>query len=324
MQPTFEHARKLGCLVAYRDPDPSGKLAPRVRLGLYLGVPTDVTFGTIIVWTLDTRRVVQTRDYRAFEHLTPYPDEPFDHLDPAHAQLELGHLPPASASNSDSGVTTVVISTPAPEAGVPAASGTTPLTNSAPPTTQHRAPAPGAGVHDAQRAGVHNSGVHNNDVPVVAPQASSSPSAGVHDNSPGLPSPPSSAARVPPPAPPKPKAGSHAAKLARRAERVAARAKEDSPPHQAAPDSPSTPTPDVDDESDPDGEAPAPLLDNRAAPDGLSNRAIMTLAHETQWFAGGRNEPDTQSSNHTTSCISSPRLGRPGPRDGAERVLLSR
>ena len=289
VQPTFEHARKLGCLVAYRDPDPSGKLAPRARLGLYLGVPTDVTFGTIIVWTLDTRRVVQTRDYRAFEHLTPSPDEPFDHLDPAHAQLDLGHRP-ASASDADSGVTTVVISTPAPEAGVPAASGTTQLTNSAPPTTQHRAPAPGAGVHDAHRAGVHNSGVHNNNVPEAVPeavpQASSSPFAGVHDNSPGLPSPPSSAARVPTPAPPNPKAGSHAAKLARRAERVAARAKEDSPPHQAAPDSPSSPTPDVDDENALDGEAPAPLLDNCAAPDGLSHRAIMTLAHETRQALG--------------------------------------
>ena len=42
-----------------------------------------MSFGTIIVWALDTRRVAQTRDYRAFEQTTPAPDDGFDHLDPA-------------------------------------------------------------------------------------------------------------------------------------------------------------------------------------------------------------------------------------------------
>ncbi len=111
---------------------------------------------------------------------------------------------------------------------------------------------------------------------------------------------------MPPPAPPK--AGRYAAKLARRAERVAARAKEDSPPPQAAPDSPSSPTPDVDDMNDPDGEAPAPLLDNRAAPDGLSNRAIMTLAHETRQ-ALGITEPTATRSGRQPRVPS--RLGFP-------------
>jgi hypothetical protein len=240
VQPTFEHARKLGCLVAYRDPDPTGKLSPRARLGLYLGVPIDVSFGTIIVWTLDTHRVVQTRDYRSFEHLTPSPDEPFDHLDPAHAHLDLGHQPPVSATAADSGVTTVVISTPtmlALEAGVPAASarsGTTQSPTPVPSTAQYGAPAPVAGVH-------------NSDVP--RPQLSPAPSAGVHNNSeltvqgsPGLPPPPASAVRPTPP-----KAGRHAAKLARRAERVAARSKEDRPPPPSAPDPPTNDADDGDD-----------------------------------------------------------------------------
>ncbi len=267
-EPTFEHARKLGCLIAYRDPEPSGKLAPRARLGLYLGVPLDVSFGTIIIWTLDTHRVVQTRDYRAFEHLTPSPDEPFDHLDPAHAHLDLGHpSPSASATVADSGVTTVVLSTPTapcPGLGVPAASArpeTTPSPTPFPTSAPTSAPAT---AHHASVAGVHSSYLHH---------ASPAPSAGVQ-NSPGLPS---------PPAPGVPKHGRHAAKLARRAARVAARDEQDrSPP---APDTP-PPAADDDDDADDDDQAPAPLLDNRAAPDNLSNRAIMTLAHETRQVRG--------------------------------------
>lgn len=69
--PDMAPAHQFGALVHFRDDRPANKLAPRSRQGLYMGVPTDTSFGTIKVFALDTGRTIETRDYSVFPGVTP-------------------------------------------------------------------------------------------------------------------------------------------------------------------------------------------------------------------------------------------------------------
>jgi hypothetical protein len=60
-----------GAYVEYRDIAPATKLSARTRSGRFMGVPFDTSHGTIIVFTLDTRRFIQTRDYKVLGGSSP-------------------------------------------------------------------------------------------------------------------------------------------------------------------------------------------------------------------------------------------------------------
>ena len=70
-QPDMRHAHRFGALVHYRDDRPLNKLAPRTRQGLFMGIPLDTSFGTVLIYTLDTGRFVESRDYSVFPDITP-------------------------------------------------------------------------------------------------------------------------------------------------------------------------------------------------------------------------------------------------------------
>jgi hypothetical protein len=69
--PDMRHAHRFGALVHYRDDRPLNKLAPRTRRALFMGIPLDTSFGTVLLYTLDTGVLVESRDYSVFPHITP-------------------------------------------------------------------------------------------------------------------------------------------------------------------------------------------------------------------------------------------------------------
>jgi hypothetical protein len=70
-QPDMRHAHRFGALVHYRDDSPANKLAPRTRQATFMGIPLDTSFGTGLLYTLDTGVLVESRDYSVFPDITP-------------------------------------------------------------------------------------------------------------------------------------------------------------------------------------------------------------------------------------------------------------
>jgi len=69
--PDLRHAHRFGALVHYRDDSPANKLAPRTRQAIFMGIPLDTSFGTVLLYTLDTGEIVESRDYSVFPDITP-------------------------------------------------------------------------------------------------------------------------------------------------------------------------------------------------------------------------------------------------------------
>ena len=206
-----------------------------------------MSFGTIIVWALDTRRVAQTRDYRAFEQITPAPDDGFDHLD-----LAAYAIPDPAGS--------VVLLDVAQSAPTTAASPTPPGVPAGHPGV--RSPAPTASTTTPSGPGIAGAPPSLTGVPPASPRAHAAPTTGVHDFVLSHVAPRSP--RSPPPTP----AGVHAA----------------SPVVAGLDYSLDYSHDDDDDHTEPP--YPAPLLGSQPAPANLTDRAVNTLAHESRQTLG--------------------------------------